>query len=208
MSTKPRRFTSAGSLGASVARFDGRLRSERRLQAAAVASVLAISAVVGGVVHAREPSIPDLGMYQPDDAEVRDGLNHYVVHFEDAPPAGVSSDEPPSDIAPDPDVAPDPDAAADPEDAPSSVRYAEPIAYVRSASVTAPAADRPADGTIAVPVETVDGKLTADTLAQLSAKGQVLRIEQTESGYVAIPDDRLEASKKNWDDRVAGTQQS
>jgi phosphate transport system substrate-binding protein len=28
-----------------------------------------------------------------------------------------------------------------------------------------------------------------------------------EVGYVAIPDDRLAASKKNWDDRVAGTQQ-
>jgi phosphate transport system substrate-binding protein len=28
-----------------------------------------------------------------------------------------------------------------------------------------------------------------------------------EVGYVALPDDRLSAAKKNWDDRVAGTQQ-
>ena len=28
-----------------------------------------------------------------------------------------------------------------------------------------------------------------------------------EVGYVALPDDRVSASKTNWDDRVAGTQQ-
>jgi subtilisin family serine protease len=209
MSTKPRRSIPAGRLGASVVRFEGRLRSERRLQAAAVASVLAISAVVGGVVHARGPSVLDLGMYQPDEAEVRDGLNHYVVHFEDAPPAGVPSDDPPSDVAPDPEVAPelapDPEVAPDSEvapdpdvaeDAASPVLHAQPVAYVRSASVTAPDADGQADGTIAVPVDTVDGKITADTLAQLAAKGQVLRIEQTASGYVAIiqPDDGADAA--------------